>query len=273
MPKKRVTMSKIKDVLRLKFDAKLSNRDVAHCLKIGAATVSDILGRFRQAQFEWPLPDNLTETELENRLYPNKKIPSIKAQPDFIEIRQELKQKGMTKLLLWQEYLAHNPDNAYGYTQFCELYKRWCKTLKRSMRLLHIAGEKLFIDYCGPTVLIVNPDTGECRKAQIFVATMGASNFTYIEACESQKQESWLKAHVNTFEFLGGIPQLLVPDNLKSSTTKADRYEPVLNENYMKLARHYNTVIIPARPYKPKDYVAPGIMFWQALFVTCPLNS
>jgi len=121
------------------------------------------------------------------------------------------------------------------------------------MRQLHIAGEKLFIDYCGPTVHIINPDTGEFRKAQIFVATMGASNFTYVEACESQKQESWLKAHVNAFEFLGGVPNLLVPDNLKSSTTKADRYEPILNENYLKLARHYNTAIMPARPYKPKD--------------------
>ena len=253
MPKKRVDMSKIKDVLRLKFDSKLSNRDVAHCLKIGAATVSDILARFRTAKLQWPLPDDLTETQLEARLYPNKRAPSIKAQPDFMEAHQELKRKGMTKLLLWQESLERNPDNAYGYTQYCELYKRWSKKLKRSMRQLHMAGEKLFIDFCGLTVPIVNPDTGEVRKAQVFVATMGASNFTYVEACESQKQESWLKAHVNAFEFFGGIVQLLIPDNLKSATTKADRYEPVLNESYLKLARHYNTVIIPARPYKPKD--------------------
>ena len=253
MPKKRIVMSKIKDALRLKFEAKLSNRDVAHCLKIGAATVSDILARFRNAKLDWPLPENLTEIALEARLYPDKKSPSTKAQADFANIHQELKNKGMTKLLLWQEYLQENPDNAYGYTQFCSLYQRWRKKQRRSMRQLHMAGEKLFIDYCGPTVPIVNPDTGEIRKAQIFVATLGASNFTYIEASASQKQESWLMAHVNAFEFLGGVPNLLIPDNLRSAVTKADRYEPVLNENYLKLARHYNTAVMPARPYRPKD--------------------
>ena len=231
MPKKRIVMSKIKDALRLKFEAKLSNRDVAHCLKIGAATVSDILARFRNAKLDWPLPENLTEIALEARLYPDKKSPSTKAQADFSNIHQELKNKGMTKLLLWQEYLQENPDNAYGYTQFCSLYQRWRKKQRRSMRQLHMAGEKLFIDYCGPTVPIVNPDTGEIRKAQIFVATLGASNFTYIEASASQKQESWLMAHVNGFEFLGGVPNLLIPDNLRSAVTKADRYEPVLNES------------------------------------------
>ncbi len=265
MPKKRIVMSKIKDALRLKFEAKLSNRDVAHCLKIGAATVSDILARFRNAKLDWPLPENLTEIALEARLYSDKKSPSTKAQADFSNIHQELKNKGMTKLLLWQEYLQENPDNAYGYTQFCSLYQRWRKKQRRSIRQLHMAGEKLFIDYCGPTVPIVNPDTGEIRKAQIFVATLGASNFTYIEASASQKQESWLMAHVNAFEFLGGVPNLLIPDNLRSAVTKADRYELVLNENYLKLARHYNTAVMPARPYRPKDYVLPRIMYWQAL--------
>lgn len=246
-------MSKITEVLRLKFDTKLSNRNVAHCLKIGAATVSDILARFRQAKIDWPLPEDMTEVILEERLYPSKKSSAMKAQPDFSAIHQELKRKGMTKLLLWQEYLEDNPINAYKYTQFCTLYQRWRKKQKRSMRQLHAAGEKLFIDFCGPTVPIVHPETGEIRKAQIFVATLGASNFTYIEACESQKQESWLMAHVNAFEFLGGIPELLIPDNLRSAVTKADRYEPILNENYLKLARHYGTAIMPARPYKPKD--------------------
>lgn len=252
---KRTKMSKIHDVIRLKFDAKLSNRDVAHCLKIGAATVSDLLGRFKLSGYTWPLPDELTEAELEKKLFPKSPCNKIKgkAKPDFSEIHQELKRKGMTKLLLWQEYLSVNPDNAYKYTQFCNLYSAWLKKQKRSMRQHHMAGEKLFIDYCGPTVPIVNPETGEIRLAQIFVATLGASNYTYVEASDSQNQENFLMAHVNAFEFFGGVPALLIPDNLKSAVIKANRYEPVLNENYLKLARHYNTAIMPARPYKPKD--------------------
>lgn len=253
MPKKRTPMSKINDVLRLKFEGKLSNRDVSQCLKIGAATVSDILGRFRNAKLPWPLPIDINESALEARLYPGKLSTHNKTPPDFALIHQELKRKGMTKLLLWQEYQAEYPETAYAYTQFCAHYQTWKKKLKRSMRQRHLAGDKLFIDYCGPTVPIVNPDTGEIRNAQIFVATFGASNYTYIEASENQKQESWLMAHVNAFEFFGGVPNLLVPDNLRSAVTKADRYEPTLNENYLKLARHYHTAVMPARPYKPKD--------------------
>ncbi|WP_420986623.1 IS21 family transposase [Enterobacter mori] len=164
-----------------------------------------------------------------------------------------MKRKGMTKILLWQEYQQVAGENAYGYSQFCNLYNDWLKLQKRSMRQHHVAGEKLFLDFCGPTIPIVNPDTGEVRQAQIFVATLGASNYTYVEACENQRQESWLMAHTRAFEFFGGVPLLLVPDNLKSAVTHADRYEPVLNENYRKLARYYNTAVLPARPRKPKD--------------------
>lgn len=253
MAKKRTHMTKIHDVLRLKFEAKLSNRNVAHCLKMGSATVSDILTRFRGSGLQWPLPEEIDEQALENRLFPGKSCSQKKAQPDFAMVHKELKRKGMTKLLLWQEYQAENPQTAYGYTQFCTHYQRWRKKLKRSMRQIHIAGEKLFIDYCGPTVAIVNPESGEVYKAQIFVATLGASNYTYVEACRGQDQQSWLMAHANAFEFFEGVPSLLVPDNLRSAVTKADRYEPILNENYLKLARHYSTAVMPARPYKPKD--------------------
>lgn len=253
MRKKRTSMSKINDVLRLKFEGKLSHRDVALCLKIGPATVSEILSRFKNAKLTWPLPDDLSQAELEQRLFPGKACSMKKTPPDCPLIYKELKRKGMTKLLLWQEYQAKYPESSYAYTQFCEHYLRWRKKLKRSMRQHHIAGDKLFIDYCGPTVPIVNPDTGEMRNAQIFVATLGASNYTYVEASASQKQEDWLMAHVNAFEFFDGVPNLLVPDNLRSAVSKADRYEPTLNENYLKLARHYNTAVMPARPYKPKD--------------------
>lgn len=143
-------------------------------------------------------------------------------------------------------------DRAYGYSQFCSLYNDWLRLQKRSMRQHHAAGEKLYLDFCGPTILTINPETGEARQAHIFIATLGASNYTYVEVCENQRQESWLMAHVRAFEFFGGVSQLLVPDNLKAAVTRADRYEPVLNENYGKLARHYNTPVIPARPRKPR---------------------
>ena len=196
---------------------------------------------------------NYVDPAIESTLYPGRQSSKKRREPNFVEMHQELKRKGMTKMLLWEEYRELEPSTAYGYTQFCEHYKRWLKKQKRSMRQHHIAGDKLFIDYCGPTVPIVNPDTGEIRHAQIFVATLGASNYTYVEACPSQQSQDWLMAHVRAFEFFGGVPKLLVPDNLKSAVTKTHRYLPTINENYARMARHYNTAIIPARPYKPKD--------------------
>ncbi|SON49037.1 IS21 family transposase [Vibrio tapetis] len=253
MPKKRTPMTKIKEVLRLKFECGLSHRNIASCLKIGCATVSEIISRFNQSQIGWPLPDSCSDTELTNALYHPKGANKAKAMPNFANCCTELKRKGMTKLLLWEEYYEQYQERAYAYTQFCEHYMRWLKKQKRSMRQTHIAGDKLFIDYCGPTIPVVNPDTGEIRHAQVFVATLGASNYTYVEASESQKLEHWLEAHANAFEHFGGVPRLLVPDNLRSAVTKHDRYEPQLNDSYQKLSNHYQTAVMPARPYKPKD--------------------
>ena len=254
MPRKRTEMRKVKDVLRLKFELGLSHRDIGNCLGLGPATVSEVFSRFKSSNLSWPLPDNYCDKQLESILYTTQSARRNKRQPDFIQMRVELKRKGMTKLLLWQEYCEEDKETAYGYTQYCVHYQRWLKKQKRSMRQHHIAGDKLFIDYCGPTVPIISPDTGEIRyNAQIFVATLGATNYTYVEAGRSQKQEDWIMAHVRAFNHLGGVPRLLVPDNLKSAVTKAHRYAPTLNENYAKMARHYGTAIMPARPYKPKD--------------------
>tara|TARA_R110002153_G_scaffold172540_1_gene325403 strand:- start:749 stop:2305 length:1557 start_codon:yes stop_codon:yes gene_type:complete len=254
MPRKRTEMRKVKDVLRLKFEAGLSHRDIGKCLNLGPATVSEVLTRFKSSDLSWPLPDDYSDKQLENTLYTTAAAKRNKRLPDFIQMREELKRKGMTKLLLWQEYCSSDTDTAYGYTQYCEHYQLWLKKQKRSMRQHHIAGDKLFIDYCGPTVPIIDPDTGEISyNAQIFVATLGATNYTYIEAGRSQKQEDWIMAHVRAFNYIGGVPRLLVPDNLKSAVTKAHPYSPTLNENYARMARHYGTAIMPARPYKPKD--------------------
>jgi transposase len=159
----------------------------------------------------------------------------------------------MTLLLLWNEYTERHPEGFYSYTHFCRQYKAWLKCQKPSMRQNHKAGEKLFVDYCGPTMNIVDASTGECRTAQVFVAVMGASNYTYAEATYSQKLEDWVMSHARCFTFLGGVPELVIPDNLKSAVTKPCRYEPDLNPAYQQLAAHYDTVIVPARPYKPKD--------------------
>ena len=165
----------------------------------------------------------------------------------------ELRKKGVTRHLLWEEYCQRVPVRAYSYSQFCYCYQAWCQLQKRSMRQQHIAGEKCFIDYCGPTITVISPETGECRQAQIFVAVLGASNYTFAEATWTQSLQDWLLSHVRMLEFFGGVPEILVPDNLNSAVNKACRYDPELNPSYQQLAEHYQVAVIPARPRKPRD--------------------
>lgn len=245
----------IRDVLRLHFETGLSQRQISRCLTMGLGTVSLYLKRTEQAGLTWPLPDTLDDASLERLLFPGTLATARSGyiEPDYAAMHTELKRKGVTKQLLWEEYCQAYGDKAYKYSQYCQRYRDWSLTLKRSMRQVHKAGEKLFIDYCGPTIPIINPDTGEVVDAQIFVATWGASNYTYAEATRSQKKSDWISSHSNAFEFFGGVPQITVPDNLRSAVSKSCRYEPVINESYLHFAQHYNTVVTPARPYKPKD--------------------
>ncbi|WP_437440057.1 IS21 family transposase [Legionella pneumophila] len=254
MPAIGVSMQKIKEILRLHFDAKLSQHQIAASLQISSGVVNKYLSLARAAQVCWPLPSEVDEAKLRAILKPHQKtfIPS-RHEPDYPSIHQELKSKGMTLLLLWQEYENTHGKNAYRYAQFCAKYREWLSRQKPSMRQIHRAGEKLFIDYCGPTIDVIDPETGEVRAAAIFVAILGASNYTYVEATWDQTLPNWIASHVRAFEFFGGVPSLLVPDNLKSAVTKASRYEPTINQTYTDLAIHYNTAIVPARPYKPKD--------------------
>ena len=255
MPAERTSMRLIRDVLRLKYEAGLSLRQISRCLNIGLGTVSLHLNRAKEANLTWPLPMNMDDAALERAFFPNQLAPARVGyvEPDYAAMHRDLRKPGVTKQLLWEEYKQAHGDNGYQYSQFCQRYRDWVKTLKRSMRQVHKAGEKLFIDYCGPTIPIINPDTGEVCNAQVFVAVWGASNYTYAEATRSQKKSDWIQSHINAFEFFGGTPQILVPDNLKSAVTKACRYEPVINESYQHMAQHYKTAVIPARPYKPQD--------------------
>ncbi len=253
MPARRLSMRKIKEVLRLKFDGKQSNRNIAVSCSVSRSTVADYLLRAKAAGLTWPLPNGLSETALDQLLFPPREISSRSSpEPDWNEIFKELKRKSVTMSLLWQEYREKHPDG-YQYSWFCQKYKDWSGKLDLVMRQDHRAGEKLFVDYAGQTVNIVNPDTGEIRSTQIFVATLGANNYSFSEATFSQSLPDWIGSHVRAFDFFGGVPEILVPDNLKSGVKKACYYDPEINPTYLDMALHYDTAIIPARVRKPKD--------------------
>ena len=247
-------MRKIKEVLRLKWAHKLSNRKIAKSCFISRSTVADYLLRAKLAGLSWPLDPELDDAAIENLLFPvtDKSVPAESRMPDMEYLYRELKRKSVTMQLLWYEYKQANPDG-YQYSQFCNLYRQWVKKLDLTLRQEHRAGEKLFIDYAGQTVSIVNPKTGEITEAQVFLATLGASNYTFAEASLSQDLPSWIKSHVHAFEFFGGVAEILVPDNLKAGVTNPCRYEPDINPTYQDLAEHYGTTVIPARSRRPKD--------------------
>jgi transposase len=247
-------MRLVTEVLRLKHAAKLSHRQIARALRLGIGTVTKYLAAAERADVSWPLPEGMDEAALAEKLWPPGPATEPKfVGPDFGYIHEQLKRKGVTRQLLWEEYCQQYPGQGYQYTKFCTLYRQWRWRLKATMRQTHCAGEKLFVDYAGPTVPIVNAVTGELKEAQIFVAVLGASNYTYAEATWTQGLADWIGAHTRAFAFLGGVPELVIPDNLKSGVSKACRYEPLLNTSYYEMLAHYGTAALPARPYKPKD--------------------
>jgi transposase len=220
-------MRKILDVLRLRFESNLSHERIAAATRMSKGAVTNYLSRAKAAGIGWPLPASVDDAELEARLFP-RAAPLVerRAAPDLAHLHQELKRKGVTLMLLWEEYAAAHAGHAYGYSQFCLLYHRFAAGLKRSMRQLHRAGDKLFIDYAGQSVPIIDAATGEIHRAQIFVAVLGASSYTYAEASLTQQLPDWIASHVRCFEHMGVVAALLVPDNLKSAIKHACRYEP-----------------------------------------------
>ncbi|MGI9386961.1 MAG: IS21 family transposase [Methyloligellaceae bacterium] len=249
----RLPMRKIREVLRLRAGG-LSGRQIAHSLSLGRATVSDYFRRADVEGLSWPLPNTLLDSDLERMLFPRSAgdVRAACPQPDWTGVHKELRRKGVTLALLWEEYRTVHRDG-YGYSRFCELYTRWEGKLSPVMRQRHPAGERLFVDYAGTTIDVICPKTGEIRTAQLFVATLGASNFIYVEASWTQALPDWISSHVRAFEFFGGTTEQVVCDNLKSGVTKACFYDPAINRTYGDMARHYGTAIVPARPRKPKD--------------------
>jgi transposase len=249
-------MRKIRDILRLRLAGGLSIRQIKASTKVSIGAIQKLLAKAEEEGLSWPLPPELDDdSRLASLFYPaaDTRASSRYQVPDWSAIHQELKRKGVTKQLLWEEYTQQYPNRCYSYSQFCDRYAHWKGLQKRSMRQTHKAGEKCFVDYAGQTVPIVSPTTGECREAQIFVAVLGASNYTYAEASLSQSLPDWLASHVRAFEYFGGTSAIVAPDNLKSGVTRACRYDPELNASYQQLAEHYQVAVVPARPYKPKD--------------------
>ena len=250
----RLSMRMIREVLRLKFDCGLSDRQIAKSVGIARSSIGDYVRRFNASGLIWPLSAAVKDLDLESCLFPPPAAVPVDRRPlpDWPQVHQELRRKGVTLFLLWQEYKATHPDG-FQYAWFCDAYRAWLGRRDLVMRQTHRAGEKLFVDFSGMTVPLVDRQTGEIRQAQIFVAVLGASNYTYAEALASQGLADWIGAHVRAFGFFGGVPEVLVPDNLASGITKPCRYEPDINSTYADMAAHYGVAVVPARVRKPKD--------------------
>lgn len=272
MSKERLSMRKISEVLRLKYELDLSNRRIAGSCAVGRTTVADYLERFKESGLSWPLPEGLSQAELERQLFPEPSAVGVERPlPDWPEVHQELRRKGMTLMRLWQEYKEQYPATGYQYSQFARRYDEWLGRVDIVMRQVHRAGEKLFVDYAGQTVPVVSPGSGEVRPAQVFVAVLGASRYTYCEATWSQSTEDWIGSHVRAFAFFGGAPELVVPDNLKAAVRRAHRYDPEINPAYAELLRHYGVAVVPARVAKPRDKAPAeaGVLLVERWILAC----
>jgi transposase len=254
MATKRLSMRKIREILRLRWGEGRSEREVARSVGVSPSTVVRVTARARRAGLLWPLPSELDEGVLEARLYPP--TPSSRqprAVPDFKTVHRELRRKGVTLQLLWEEYREAYPRDGYAYSRFCELYRGWAGKLDVVMRQEHRAGEKVFVDFSGDGIPIVDRKTGEVTEARLFVAALGASSYTYVEAFPSEQLRWWIQGHVHAFEHFGGVTEVVVPDQPRTSVTKPCYYEPEIHRTYLEWAQHTGTAIIPARPRHPRD--------------------
>lgn len=256
MPGERLSMRKIREVLRLRLGQRLPQRTVARSLGLSQGTVHGYVARARRAGLEWPLPDGLDDSQLEARLYPPppEVAPERRPVPDWAVVHRELRRRDMTLALLWEEY-RNGPGGreGFGYSWFCAAYREWVGRLKPTMRQFHTAGERVFVDFAGRSMEVIDGLTGEVRRAEVFVAVLGASSYIYAEATWTQSLPDWIAAHVNMFAFYGGVTSQIVSDNLRAGITRACFHEPLVNQTYSDMAQHYGTAVIPARPYKPRD--------------------
>ncbi len=254
MAQRTLSMRKTREILRLKYELGLSNRQIAASLHLSHTCVANYLQQAREAGLSWPLAEDISEDRLRDLLFASETPPSEAQRrlPPMQELHQQLRRKGVTLQLLWEEYRRDHPDG-YAYTQFCEYYKRFRSQLEPSLRQEYKAGERMFVDWAGLTIPWIDAASTQPRPAYLFVAVLGASNYTFVEAFENTQLPAWIEAHVDAWEFFGGVARLTIPDNPKTAVLHACRYEPELNATYQELAAHYGTVILPARARKPKD--------------------
>jgi transposase len=249
-------MRKIREVLRLRFAQGLSQRAIGVSLGLSTGAVNSYLGRARMVDLDWPLADEFNDAELETLLYPPP--PALAAErrpvPDWAVVHRELRRPNVTLALLWEEYRGGaGGQDGFGYSWYCDLYREWAKRLKPTLRQVHTAGERVFVDFSGRTMEVIDGSTGEIRRAEIFVGVLGASSYTFAAASWTQSLPDWIALHVSMLTFMGGVPRQIVSDNLRAGITRACFYEPLVNRTYADMASHYGTAVIPARPYKPRD--------------------
>ncbi|MFH0925545.1 MAG: IS21 family transposase [bacterium] len=252
--KRRIAMRKIKEILRLRYERKLSNRSIGRACTISPTTVGEYLQRAGQVSIDFKKVSHLDDEVIYKLLYPEKKDKEIevKKMPEMAYLHEELKKKGVTVQILWEEYRRNNPEG-YSRSHFFKLYNEWGKTLHPALRMEHKAGEKMFVDFSGDKPHYVDHSTGEMIDIELFVAVLGASSYTFATGLRSQNLEDWIRGHIKAFEYFGGCPEIIVPDNLKAGVKRSCIYDPELNPTYAEMADHYDVAVLPARPYKPKD--------------------
>ncbi len=246
-------MRKTREILRLKHESGLSYEKIARSCSVSKSTVSEVVRRFSESGQNWPLSEGISDEELEEMLYEDKsREKQVKTPLDLPYLHKELKRKSVTLQLLWEEYKRDHPDG-YQYSYFCELYDNWRQRLDVVLRQHYPFGKYMEVDFAGQTIPIKDPETGELKEAQLFIAVMAATGYFFVRAVFSQDLYNWIDLHIKAFDFFGGVPEIVTPDNLKSGVTKFCRYEPEINKTYLELALHYGTAIIPARPRKARD--------------------
>ncbi len=245
-------MRAIREILRQRYEFGYSIRQISRSTGVSFGAVQDLVRKAGDQGLSWPLGDDLDDAALEATLYKYRQLPKGRPLPEMEEIDRQLRRRGVTLMLLWQEYKESHPDG-YQYSVFCQAFRQWKKGQEPTMRQVHKAGERLFSDFAGMTVPYTDPLTGEVDQAHIFVSALGASQYTFCHAFAREDLQAWVLGHCLTFEFLGGAPQLAVPDNPKPVVIRASRYDPTLHPTFMEMAQHYGVVVSPARPGKPRD--------------------
>ncbi len=275
MSKKVASMDKIREILRLKFEKGLSERKVARACAVSRPTVAKYVRGALLAGIGWPLKPEMDEAWLDERLGDRRRAGQKPRRhlPEMSKIRKELSRKGVTLQRLWQEYIENN-SGGYGYTQFCEYYRRWAGANKTCYRQTYKAGEFMFVDFAGQKIPYFDVESGTLKYAHLFVAVLGASNYTYVEVCENEQQHCWTMAHVRAYEYFNGVTELAVPDNPKALVRKPDRYDPDINQSYWEMLRYYGTAAMPARVRKPRDKakVESGVLVAER-WILAPLRN